>query len=185
VLLMPANVPPHRGAPHASAAHRFAMAALAIVDRPAVTMSDLEMLSTEPSFTSTTLTRLQNSGIDTRKLFLITGADAFRDIGTWKDFPGLLDRSHFVIVSRPGSASSSLREQLPELAGRMIEPPTDDQHLSHPRIVLVNASTSPVSSTEIRRRVGAGIPIDGLVPPLVAEHIRKHQLYKEHSPLYG
>jgi nicotinate-nucleotide adenylyltransferase len=185
VLLMPANVPPHRAAPQASAAHRFAMAVLAVADRDTYAVSDLEMLSTEPSFTSATLARIHDRGVDTRELFVITGADAFREIGTWKDFPALLDRSHFVVVSRPGSQASALRGHLPDLAGRMIDPPPSGALLPAPAIVLVDALTSPVSSTDIRRRVAKGDAIDGMVPPLVAEHIRKHQLYKGNSSVYG
>jgi nicotinate-nucleotide adenylyltransferase len=41
----------------------------------------------------------------------------------------------------------------------------------------VDAETPDVSSTDIRRRVGAGEPIDGLVPSSVADHIRRHRLY--------
>jgi nicotinic acid mononucleotide adenylyltransferase len=42
---------------------------------------------------------------------------------------------------------------------------------------LVDAPTAPVSSTEIRRLVAAGRPIDGLVPSAVAAHIGAHRLY--------
>jgi nicotinic acid mononucleotide adenylyltransferase len=34
-----------------------------------------------------------------------------------------------------------------------------------------------VSSSQIRERVKAGLPIDHLVPPLVAEAIRNYRLY--------
>jgi nicotinate-nucleotide adenylyltransferase len=179
VLFMPANVPPHRTAPHASAPHRFAMAALAVLADDRFALLDLEMLSNEPSFTVATLDRLASNGLDTRALFLITGADAFRDIGTWKDYPALLDRCHFVVVSRPACGVDSLRATLPELSARMISAPSDSGSLTQPRIVLVDAPTAPVSSTEIRRRVAGGESIAGLVPAAVARHIRKHRLYRE------
>jgi nicotinate-nucleotide adenylyltransferase len=179
VLFMPANVPPHRTAPHASAPHRFAMAALAVLADDRFALLDLEMLSNEPSFTVATLDRLASNGLDTRALFLITGADAFRDIGTWKDYPALLDRCHFVVVSRPACGVDSLRTTLPELSARMISAPSDSGSLTQPRIVLVDAPTAPVSSTEIRRRVAGGESIAGLVPAAVARHIRKHRLYRE------
>ncbi len=156
VLFMPANVPPHRTAPHASAPHRFAMAALAVLADDRFSVLDVEMLSDAPSFTSTTLDRLASLGLDARALFLITGADAFLDIGTWKDYPALLDRCHFVVVSRPACAVSSLPAALPELSGRMTKAPIDPRALRHPRIVLVDAPTAPVSSTEIRRLVAVG-----------------------------
>jgi nicotinate-nucleotide adenylyltransferase len=176
VLLMPANLPPHRARPQASAPHRFALAALAIAGREGLALLDLEMLSDEPSFTSTTLDRLEARGLDTRGVFLISGADAFREIASWKDYPALLDRCHFVVVSRPACPAGSLRAALPDLAGRMIDAPAAVG--DSPRIVLVDAPTAAVSSTEIRRKVLAGESIEGLVPGLVAAYIRTHRLYR-------
>jgi nicotinate-nucleotide adenylyltransferase len=185
VLVMPANVPPHRASPHASAAHRFAMTALAIVDRANCVVSDLEMASAKPSFTSGTLTRLEDLGVDRDSLFVITGADAFRDITTWKDYPELLDRCHFVAVSRGSSHASALREALPSLADRMTEAARGRPSGGPSRIILVDSPTSPVSSTQVRQRIAAGEPIAGMVPELVARHIARHQLYKERSVVYG
>ena len=179
VLLMPANVPPHRASPQASAPHRFAMAALATSGRERLALLDLEMLSNAPSFTSATLDRLAARGIETTHLFLITGADAFHDIATWKDYPALLDRCHFAVVSRPERAASSLRQSLPDLAARMIQAPCDGPALDRPRIVLIDAPTAPVSSTEVRRRAARGAPLAGFVPDLVADYIAKHDLYRE------
>jgi nicotinate-nucleotide adenylyltransferase len=176
VMLIPANVPPHRASPRASAAHRFAMAALAIQDRSALTVSDLEMLSDEPSYTATTLDRLSRRGFDTRTLFLITGADAFLEIATWKTYPQLLDRCQFAVVSRPGTPASSLRAALPDLAGRMLTPPAE---ATPPAIFLIDAPTAPISSTVVRRRAADHQSIHGLVPAAVAAHIERHELYAE------
>jgi nicotinate-nucleotide adenylyltransferase len=177
VLLMPANVPPHRSSPHASAPHRFAMCALAIAGHDRLGLLDDEMLSSEPSYTSSTLARLEARGMNTRELFLITGADAFRDIGSWKDYPAILDRCHFVVISRLGQTASSLRETLPSLAGRMRPASPRVAQGDKLSVVLVDSPTAPVSSTEIRRRAAGGTSLAGLVPDLVAEYIRKHELY--------
>jgi len=180
VLVMPSRIPPHRRAPRASAPHRFAMAALAVQSSPDFLVSDLEMLDTSdtaPSYTSATLDRLAARGVNTRELFFITGADAFRDIRTWMGFPTILDRCHFVAVSRPGQPAEGLKSLLPELAGRMVAPASGlpDQ----PAIVLVEAPTSPVSSTEIRERIRTGESIEGMVPREVAAYIEKHGLYRD------
>jgi nicotinate-nucleotide adenylyltransferase len=179
ILLVPANVPPHRAAPKASSAHRFAMAAIAVQDRPELHVSDLEMLSDEPSYTNTTLDRLKARGLDTRTVCFVIGADAFGEIRTWKAFPAILDRCQFVVVSRRGCSALSLPAVLPELSGRMINAAgmfNFDAGME-PRIILVDAPTAAVSSTEVRRRVAASEPIEGLVPDLVARHIKKHDLY--------
>jgi len=180
VLVMPSRIPPHRRAPRASAPHRFAMAALAVQSSPDFLVSDLEMLDTSdtaPSYTSATLDRLAARGVNTRELFFITGADAFRDIRTWMGFPTILDRCHFVAVSRPGQPADGLKSLLPELAGRMIAP--ESSFPDQPAIVLVEAPTSPVSSTEIRERIRTGESIEGMVPREVAAYIEKHGLYRD------
>lgn len=176
VEFLPAGTPPHRRAPIASAEDRLAMVELAIAGRAGWAMSDLDTIEHgRPAYTSETLDRLARAGLDTRSLFFVTGADAFRDIATWKDYPGLLDRCHFVAVSRPGCAAPALPGLLPSLAGRMLEVPC--RIPARPSIFLVDAATAPVSSTEVRRRLTAGESIDGLVPADVARYIRTHGLY--------
>ena len=48
-------------------------------------------------------------------------------------------------------------------------------------MILVDAPTAPVSSTDVRRRVQAGATIDDLVAPGVAAYIEKHGLYRDTS----
>jgi hypothetical protein len=47
---------------------------------------------------------------------------------------------------------------------------------------LIDAPTSAVSSTAIRDRIAAGKSIEGMVPPLVRQHIEQHGLYTSASP---
>jgi nicotinate-nucleotide adenylyltransferase len=176
IVLVPALVPPHRHPPHASAPHRFAMAALAVQDRSNVSVSDLEMQGTGPSYTSALLDRLAAHGADLHEIYFVTGADAFRDIETWKDYPAILDRCHFVAVSRPGCPAASLRTTLPRLASRMTSTP--DGTAGTVAIHLVDAPTAAVSSTDVRRRIQLGLPISDLVPAAVAAHIDRHGLYR-------
>jgi len=175
VDLVPAGMPPHRRPPLAAAADRLAMAQLAARGLPGFAVSDLEMQVEGPSYTSATLDRLASRGFDLTRLFLITGADAFRDIPTWKDYPHLLDRCHFVAVSRPGCPARTLIAALPSLADRMIETPCGVP--TRPSIFLVDAPTAAVSSTEVRRRVASGESIEGLVPDAVATYIKGRHLY--------
>lgn len=163
VLLLPARTPPHRSAePRASVFHRFAMTALAAAGRRDMIASDLELQREGPSYTSLTLEQLHAEGFQPSELFFILGSDAFAEIATWHDYPHLLDLSNFAVVSRPGF---SMADQ--SLLNRR----------SRTSVFVVEASTPNVSSTDIRRRVAAGEPIDGLVPPWVADHIQRHQLY--------
>ena len=173
--LVPARVPPHRAAPRVSAAHRFAMAAIAAGSEPGLQVSDIEMDTPGPSFTVETLERVAALGIGLMSVHVVTGADAFRDIPTWKAFPQLLDRCHFVVVSRPGAPVEELRAQLPALKDRMVDAPWRTP--ARPSIFLVDVPTAPVSSTDVRRAIAAGSSLTHLVPDGVAAHIVRHGLY--------
>jgi nicotinate-nucleotide adenylyltransferase len=175
VWIVPSRLPPHRGRPAAPAAHRFAMAALAIQAEEGLLLSDLDMDTDGPSYTVETLDRLEHGGTDPREVYWVIGADAFLEIRSWRDYPRLLDRCHFAVVSRPGVSALALPTALPELADRMAPAPPSPG--PDPRILLVDAPTAPVSSTDVRRAIAAGLPVDGLVPPPVAAYIARHALY--------
>lgn len=166
VLLVPSRTPPHRSVePRASVFHRFAMAALAAAG-PGLMVSDIELRRDGPSYTALTLEALHRDGLSPAQLFFITGSDAFAEVNTWYDYPRIFTLANFAIISRPGAPRAS------DLLAHT-QPPTQ----ADTTIRVVEARTLDVSSTDIRRRVGAGEPIDGLVPPSVADHIRRHCLY--------
>src|SRR5512140_2468744 len=60
VFVITANVPPHRPQPTASAYHRFAMVALAVIDRPHWRAVDLELRLPAPSYTTSTLAKFHD-----------------------------------------------------------------------------------------------------------------------------
>lgn len=179
VWLVPSHVPPHRPQPHASVFHRFAMVALAAAGETWLVACDMELHEPGPSFTSHTLARLADAGHQPTQIFFLTGADAFAEIASWRDYPALLDRAHFAVVSRPGLPARDLRERMPGLAARMVDVP-ERLGASPPQvsILLVDAATADISSTEVRRRVAAGEPLDGRVPAAVERHVRRHDLYR-------
>jgi nicotinate-nucleotide adenylyltransferase len=87
---------------------------------------------------------------------LVIGADELAYFPSWKEPGEVLELAQLAVAGRPGF----------ELEG------------STERIVSFEIEPTPVSSTEIRRRVAAGEPIDGLVPPAVAAEIERLGLYR-------
>ena len=152
---------------------------------PELVVSDLEIGLTEPCYTFDTLARLQKTGLSAAQIFFITGADAFAEIATWSRYPQVLEMAHFVVVSRPGFPVASLGARLPALAQRMraVSTPATTgvdaltQNRGELEILLVDAATRDVSSTEVRRRLESGARITGLVPESVETYIGQHRLY--------
>jgi nicotinate-nucleotide adenylyltransferase len=182
LFVIPAHIPPHRPQPLASSFHRFAMVALALSGRTAWQASDVELHGAAPSYTSTTLRWFHDGGYEPSELFFVAGADTFAEIGTWKDYPKILDLAHFAVVSRPGRSVHDLPGRLPLLASRMARPPLDRTRRLGTLIFLIDAPTTDVSSTAIRQRCAEGLPIAGMVTIGVQQHIEQHGLYSWNVP---
>jgi len=183
---IPSARPPHRSdPPHASFPARLGMLQQAIGESPGWQTCDLESRRAGPSFTFDTLVALQDQGPDRKALspsqiFFIIGADAFAEIESWHRYPDVLEQAHFVVITRPGYELETLRQRLPPLASRMVDVP-QDADFDTPHIFLVSSLTPNVSSSDIRRRLQVGEPIEGLVPTAVAAYISQHHLYKRGS----
>ena len=170
VTLIPSRIPPHRHDPvGATSEQRYEMAVLAAAGRPGWSASRIELDRNGPSYTYDTLVELAQTITVGSQFFFILGADAFAEIATWSRYPAVLDLAHFVVVSRPGITLDSLRDRVPSAFDRPSSAPT--------RVILLESLTPDISSTDIRRRVRAGEPLDGLVPDPVAAYIRQHRLY--------
>ena len=188
VTLIPSRLPPHRAEQaRVNPMHRLAMTTLAAADHPSWSVSDIELKRDGPSYTFDTLTELGRQDLRPSQIFFITGADAFAEIATWSRYPAVLDLAHFTVVARPGITLDSLKKRLPDLAERMTTPASFElkPQASSPkpnegtRIILIEAETPDISSTEIRRRLQASESITGLVPDFVDLYIAHHRLYVE------
>ncbi len=155
VLMVVAGDPwQKRGSVEAMPEQRLAMAQLACEDLAGVEVSRLELDHEVPSVTADTLERLLEPG---RELFLLLGADAVANMPTWRRLEETRHLAAIVVVER---------------AGEHAEPPGPGWRFEHVTIPRLD-----VSSSEIRARVAAGLPIDGLTPPRVVDFIRDSGLY--------
>jgi nicotinate-nucleotide adenylyltransferase len=182
IRFIPAAQPAHRpDSPHASEYHRFEMTRLAVAesDEPGTRweVSGLELDRGGPSYTFDTLRGVLAEGLTPQQIVFLIGADAFAEIETWSRYPEVLDCAYFGVVTRPGTTLARLRQRLPMLASRMIEP-SDVGRTSSPRIILIAAETPDISSTDVRRLAARGESIAELVPPGVAAYIEQHSLYR-------
>lgn len=163
VLLVPAAEPPHRAPAAAPAADRLEMARLAAAGHPRLAVSDVELRRPGPSYTVDTL-RVLTAERPGDELHLVLGADAARDLRTWRAPDEVLRLARLVVVSRPGYG----RLDAAALAAAGIDPD---------RTVMCDAATPDVDSTDIRRLAEAGGSLAGLVDPAVEAHLRRRGLY--------
>jgi nicotinate-nucleotide adenylyltransferase len=156
VLMVVAGDPwQKRGDVVAPAADRLALVSAAVEEVDGVEASDIEIKRGEPSVTYDTLVELDSPE---RELFLVLGADAVRNMPTWRKLEETRDLATLVIVERAGDAHA--------------EAPSPDW-----RVERVTIPHLDISSSDLRTRLASGRPIDGLVPPAVVRAIAARGLY--------
>jgi nicotinate-nucleotide adenylyltransferase len=164
VMLVPARIPPHKPVEtEPGAHHRLALCRRAVAGDDRFSVSDIELNREGPSFTVDTLQELTDQASDT-ELVLILGGDIAAGLPRWREPERVLELATVAIAKRRGTARSTVQEALGTLqAGQRA------RFFAMPRI--------EVSSTMIRRRVRAGLPIRYLVPDAVGDYIEQEGLY--------
>jgi len=170
----------------APGAHRFAMTALAIRDYDMLYVSPIELDRGGISYSVDTLEELhrRNPGAS---FDWIIGDDNVANLDRWKDPERLFNLARFVVLSRSGVGDGSLtadnRQPTTDNPTTRNEPATPQTSSpAKPNLLFAHNPTVPISSTEIRRRVRVGEPIDAFVDPLVSRYIHHYGLYKEGQP---
>ena len=184
VLFMPAATPPHKPlAGELSFEHRFAMVELAIENEPRFDACDLEGRRGGKSYSVESLETLGRM-YPSDELFFLMGMDSFAEIHLWRRYPRLFELAHLVVLMRPGTEFEDPLSAAPvAMRGEFCYPPAPKglktlKHSSGNRVFFIEETLLDISSTRIRERVSAGLPIDHLVPAAVSEYITRHGFYR-------
>lgn len=165
IVWVVAGKPPHkRGQIVSEDDDRIAMVQLALGECPGDIVSRVEVDRPGPSYTADTLEQLTRE-LGPAEYFFLMGEDSLRDFPTWRDPERILQHADLGVVGRPGIDTdlAHLSTELPSLSGH---------------VHLVQLEELPYSSSEIRRRVAAGLSIDDYTVEPVAQYIRDHGLYR-------
>jgi nicotinate-nucleotide adenylyltransferase len=188
LLLIPASVPPHKQSRSISDAyHRYAMAVLASLDEPRIKVSAMEILAPDKPYTFETIERLRGVYGSRADLYFVIGADSFEELAAWREPQRILANANLIALTRPGYSvrASLLPEKLEaniidlrDGAGGPDSRALQSDEMKTGNIFLADFVNMDVSATEIRRRARDGETIDDLVPPRVADYVKKYELYR-------
>jgi nicotinate-nucleotide adenylyltransferase len=95
----------------------------------------------------------------------VVGGDQFRAFLAWSRPEEVLERARVAVATRPGSP----RSELDDVLGQLDRPE---------RVSFFELEPNPAASTDVRARIAAGEPLDGLVPDAVARLIAERGLYR-------
>ncbi len=183
ILFIPSYIPPHKSPGEVvPVRHRLKMVEIACRANPSFEVSEVEARRPGPSYSIVTLRRMKRARPEDR-FFFIVGSDAFLEIETWKDYEQLLTECSFIVVSRPGFGIKLVEKVIARIKTTALPTPgrrtaIKPENLKPGSLFLLEARTPDISSTEVRRRIKAGLPVTGLVPPGVEQYMAKYKLYR-------
>lgn len=179
VLFVPSSTPPHRGAPHASAAHRLAMVEAAVSAHPGFEACDLEVRRGGRSYSVDTLRELARLHPGARLEFIL-GLDAFAEISSWREAEALFGLAGFLVMPRPGHEETDLVSCLPAGLRAGARRSSSSVWLLEGGgvITLAEVPRLEISASDIRRRLAAGRSVRYLVPEAVRLYIEREGLYR-------
>jgi nicotinate-nucleotide adenylyltransferase len=157
VRMIPANVPPHRDQPIASARERTAILRAALRGQDKLVLDERELRREGPSWTIDTLIELRDEIGPERPLVLLVGADAFLGLPSWHRWGELFDYAHIGVLTRPGHEIATLPTELRiKVASRRASDP--NALLASPcgRVLPMPVTPLEVSATLIRDVLAAG-----------------------------
>jgi nicotinate-nucleotide adenylyltransferase len=162
VLWIPARRSPLKPEqPLSPAAVRLEMVQAAAEADPRFVVDGRELKRPPPSYTMDTLAELRREYGADAELFLIIGIDQYRALDEWHEPERVRSLCTIAVMDRAGEGIE---------AAEGIE--------AEEGVVAVRVGRVDVSSTAVRARVAEGGSIEGMVPPGVAEIIRREGLYR-------
>lgn len=167
LYVIPTGVTPHKDMKgDATASDRLEMCRLAFGGMEGVIVSDLEMRREGKSYTVDTLRELYDPD---GRLFLLMGTDMLMTLDKWREPDEIFHLCYPVYVRRETDG---------ELDAPIVEKIKSYQEKYGKVVRRIVTPAIELSSTDVRAAVAEGFPIEGAVPPAVADYIHTHGLYR-------
>ncbi len=164
VRLMPANVPPHRAPPVASAAQRVALLRAALAGQSRLQLDERELRRDAPSYTVETLREMRAEFRQDQPLILLIGADAFAGLTSWREWRALFGLAHIAVLTRPGHGLDVPAELDAEIAPRRAGSVRDLGESPAGRVFRLPVTPLEVSASAVRALLARGREPRWLVP---------------------
>lgn len=174
--LIPCKQSPHRQMPVATEVQRLQMLRLAIKDLPHCVVDTCELERDAPSYTYDTVRIISREHRNSRLCYLL-GLDAFQHFNHWFCWQEILERTHLLVIRRPGYAI----EHNPETDALYNQHRIDDvqqlRQLPAGGIALIEVDAPAISATEIRRCLRSGCSVDEWIPKAVVDWLKENPVY--------
>ena len=165
VLLMVAADPPHKRVDEdVPASERYRLVQIAVAGEERIEASDQEIVRGGKSYTLLTLQELMQQYPDAQ-ISIIIGSDTLSDLPNWYHPDEVLKLADVLCVPRVGidHNDAATAQMLRERYGA--------------RVRILSAKADVIASTEIRKRLLAGQPVEDVLPSAVAQALYEGGAY--------
>ena len=177
VHLVLAARPQHRAPPVATIEQRWAMLELATRGHGLLRADDREIRRGTASYTVDTLEEVRAEQGASSPIVWLLGWDAYRQLPTWRRWRELLGLAHLAVLRRPG-ADTALDAAMGDFtAAHRVADATSVRGWPGGKVVFIETPMLPISSTDIRARLGRGEDVGQLLPSGVWTYIKSHRPY--------
>ena len=142
-------------------------------------VDDQELQRGGMSYTIDTVMNLRKT-YEASDLYLIVGADKFEELSQWKDYSKLLAETNLVVTTRPGY---DMPESIDEMPG-YLKPLVADfdfnfiELTTGRNIQFITLRDIEISSSEVRKWLRTGKPVEKYLALSVESYIKEHKLYR-------
>lgn len=147
--------------------HRLKMLELAFENDEGIEVSDIEMRSSEVSYTYNTLCRLREIYGAEYKISFVFGTDELLSFHKWYEAENLMREFSFIVGIRPGYRLEEVESIIEDYRTRW-----------NADIEVINLPAPDVSSTEVREAIATDADFSGMVPEKVWKYIKENGLYQ-------
>jgi len=166
VEFVPVHTPPHKAIENdPGPQRRLELCRLAVGDDPRFAVSGREVERGGPSYTVDTLREIHAEHPEDALIF-IAGGDMAASLPSWREPAAILELAQIAVAERVGVKRADVLERVAALGAAATA-----------RIEFFALPRIDISSSEVRRRVGAGEPIRFLVPDAVVAAVEQQGLY--------
>jgi nicotinate-nucleotide adenylyltransferase len=142
-------------------------------------VDDQEIKRGGNSYTIDTIMNLRKT-YEAQDLYLIVGADKFEELSQWKDYQKILTEANLIVTTRPGYDTPETLEEMPGFLKPLVaEFDFNFIELNTGRNVqFITLRDVEISSTEVRKWLRSGKPVEKYLPLSVESYLKEHKLYR-------
>jgi nicotinate-nucleotide adenylyltransferase len=186
VLLIPANIPPHKATPNVSAKQRAEMVHLACSTEHSFICDERELKRDGNSYTVDTLKELAKE-FPQQTLYFIVGLDSLLTFTQWHKYEEILSLCHLVVNTRPNYQLNNLDPATTALLTNHQIHDINELKKHKSGGILLLPSTLPsyndhlhldISSSDIRQKIANKQDYQQRLAPRVLTFINKNKLYQ-------